>query len=121
VADRVDALPYLEDVFVVPDFRNLGIGTALLEAAERAAAARGDRAVSLAVSTVNSGARRLYARLGYVDAGIPVHHQPTSDPVAGSQGRAGSETVMDLVKRIDRLAAAMRAAGGSPGQAPAAG
>jgi len=77
--------------------------------------------VSLAVSTVNSGARRLYARLGYVDAGIPVHHQPTSDPVAGSQGRAGSETVMDLVKRIDRLAAAMRAAGGSPGEAPAAG
>jgi len=121
VADRVDALPYLEDVFVVPEFRNLGIGTALLEAAERAAAARGDRAVSLAVSTLNSGARRLYARLGYVDAGIPVHHQPTSDPVAGSQGRAGSETVMDLVKRIDRLAAAMRAAGGSPGEAPAAG
>ena len=43
-----------------------------------------------------------------------MHHQPTSDPVAGSQGRAGSETVMDLVKRIDRLAAAMRAAGGYP-------
>ncbi|MGA9114351.1 MAG: GNAT family N-acetyltransferase [Candidatus Dormiibacterota bacterium] len=120
VADRVDALPYLEDVFVVPDFRNLGIGTALLEAAERAAAARGDRAVSLAVSTLNSGARRLYARLGYVDVGVPVHRQPTSDPVTGSAGGFGSETVMDLVKRVDGLAATMRSANSSPGETPAA-
>ena len=117
----MDALPYLEDVFVVPEFRNLGIGTALLEAAERAAAARGDHAVSLAVSTLNSGARRLYARLGYVDAGVPAHRQPTSDPVTGSSAGSGSETVMDLVKRIDGLAAAMWAAGGSPEEAPAPG
>jgi predicted acetyltransferase len=106
---------------VVPEFRNLGIGTALLVAAERAAAARGDRAVSLAVSTLNSGARRLYARLGYVDAGVPVHRQPTSDPVTGNAGGPGSETVMDLVKRVDRLAVARRPAGGSPGETPAAG
>jgi GNAT superfamily N-acetyltransferase len=120
VADRVDALPYLEDVFVIPEFRNLGIGTALLEAAERAAAARGDRAVSLAVSTLNSGARRLYARLGYVNAGVPAHRQPTSDPVTGSAGRCGGETVVDLVKRVDRLAAAMRPARGSAAEAPPA-
>jgi len=101
----VDVLPYLEDVFVVPECRNRGIGTALLEAAERAAAEHGDTAVTLAVSTGNSGARRLYERLGYVDTGVPVHRQS-----AGTARPAGTlpfpgENVLDLVKRIDCLAA----------------
>jgi len=58
VAGVVDSLPYIEDVFVLPEWRNRGVGTALLEAAESAAAARGDRGVSLAVSTGNSAARQ---------------------------------------------------------------
>ncbi len=112
VAHPLDALPYLEDVFVVPECRNRGIGTALLEAAERAAAFHGDPGVSLAVSTGNSGAQRLYARLGYVDAGVPVHRQSTSDRAADGAGWSGSETVVDLVKRIDCLAATVRPDGG---------
>jgi GNAT superfamily N-acetyltransferase len=111
VADAVDDLPYLEDVFVVPEHRNRGIGTALLAAAEREAAARGHTGVSLAVSIGNSGARRLYARLGYVDAGVPIHRQPSSDPASAGPGWGGSENVVDLVKGIDRLAVAVGTAG----------
>lgn len=105
VAGIVDSLPYIEDVFVLPEWRNRGIGTALLEAAESAAAARGDRGVSLAVSTGNANARRLYTRLGYVDAGVPVHRHATTEPSYGGEGQSGNETVVDLVKRLDALAA----------------
>jgi hypothetical protein len=117
VAGIVDSLPYIEDVFVLPEWRNRGVGTALLEAAESAAAARGDRGVSLAVSTGNAGARRLYARLGYVDAGVPVHRHATTEPGFGGEGQGGGETVVDLVKQLDGLAAAFgpaaRGGGGS--------
>jgi GNAT superfamily N-acetyltransferase len=106
VAGIVDSLPYIEDVFVLPEWRNRGIGTALLEAAEGAAAARGDRGVSLAVSTGNASARRLYTRLGYVDAGVPVHRHATTEPSYGGEGQSGNETVVDLVKRLHGLTAA---------------
>jgi GNAT superfamily N-acetyltransferase len=102
----VDSLPYLEDVFVVPEWRNRGIGTALLEAAERAAAANGAAAVTLAVSTGNSGARRLYERLGYVDTGVPMHRQSTPEDGPRATLPGHGDNVVDLVKRIDCLAGA---------------
>ena len=52
---------------------------------------------------------------------MPVHRQPTSDPVTGGAEGPGSETVMDLVKQVDRLAAAMRPGDSSPGEIQAAG
>jgi ribosomal protein S18 acetylase RimI-like enzyme len=83
-------------------------------AAESAAASRGDRGVSLAVSTGNAAARRLYTRLGYVDAGVPVHRHATTEPGFDSDGRSGDENVIDLVKRLDGVAAAAwPAAGGN--------
>jgi GNAT superfamily N-acetyltransferase len=106
VAGVVDSLPYIEDVFVLPEWRDRGIGTALLEAAESAAAARGDQGVSLAVSTGNAAARRLYTRLGYVDAGVPVHRHATTEPGFQSDGHSGDENVIDLVKRLDGVASA---------------
>ena len=106
VAGVVDLLPYIEDVFVLPEWRNRGIGTALLEAAESAAAARGDRGVSLAVSTGNAAARRLYTRRGYVDAGVPEHRHASTEPGFDYEGRSGNGTVVDLVKRLDAVTAA---------------
>jgi GNAT superfamily N-acetyltransferase len=101
---RVDGLPYVEDVFVLPEHRNRGIGSALLEAAETAAAAQGDPAVTLAVSTGNAGARRLYERLGYVDAGVPVHRQSTAEDGPRQTLPSVNENVLDLVKQVDCLA-----------------
>jgi GNAT superfamily N-acetyltransferase len=59
----------IEDLFVAEHHRDRGIGTALLEASERAARASGHERIGLAVALENDGARRLYARHGYEDAG----------------------------------------------------
>lgn len=64
-------LPEIQDVFVLPDKRRLGIATQLTHAAENEARARGWARISLSVSQEgNSAARRLYEKLGYADAGV---------------------------------------------------
>jgi ribosomal protein S18 acetylase RimI-like enzyme len=63
--------PQLEDLWVVPARRGVGIGTALLEAVERAAADERAEALGLAVAVENEGARRLYRRHGYVQTEQP--------------------------------------------------
>ena len=65
-------LPEIQDMFVLPELRGRGIGTELVAAAERLARERGWARISLSVSVDgNPTARRLYERLGYVDAGVP--------------------------------------------------
>ncbi len=59
----------IEDLFVAERYRGRGIGTALLDASERAARESGYGRIGLAVALENDGARRLYARQGYEDAG----------------------------------------------------
>src|SRR6185436_709538 len=63
-------VPELQDVFVAPERRREGHAAALTRAAERLAAANGHDRLSLGVGVDNAGARRLYAKLGYVDAGL---------------------------------------------------
>ena len=63
-------LPEIQDVFVLPEKRRLGIATQLTHAAEEEARARGWNRISLSVSQEeNVAARHLYEKLGYVDAG----------------------------------------------------
>jgi GNAT superfamily N-acetyltransferase len=68
-------VPEVQDVFVLPERRSRGIATLLNHAAEREVRARGWDSISLSVSKDgNPAARRLYERLGYVEAGVePVH------------------------------------------------
>jgi predicted GNAT family acetyltransferase len=68
-------VPEVQDVYVLPEQRCRGIATLLNEAAEQEVRARGWDSISLSVSKDgNAAARRLYDRLGYVDAGLkPVH------------------------------------------------
>jgi GNAT superfamily N-acetyltransferase len=64
-------VPEIQDVFVLPECRRRGIAALLTHAAEREAAARGWESISLSVSQDgNIPARNLYAKLGYVDAGV---------------------------------------------------
>ncbi|MCR4402037.1 MAG: GNAT family N-acetyltransferase [Firmicutes bacterium] len=56
---------YIERVAVLPAWRGRGIGTQLLEAAEKRAKAAGIGKCSLDVDIDNEAARRLYERLGY--------------------------------------------------------
>jgi ribosomal protein S18 acetylase RimI-like enzyme len=73
---------YVAHVGVAPSFQGKGIGTALLQHAERQAHAQGFRRLSLDVSARNRRAQRLYERLGFhvvetrksFDASMPDHH-----------------------------------------------
>jgi ribosomal protein S18 acetylase RimI-like enzyme len=58
--------PQLEDLWVRPARRNDGIGSAILDAVERAAADGNADRLGLAVAVENEGARRLYRRRGYL-------------------------------------------------------
>jgi ribosomal protein S18 acetylase RimI-like enzyme len=56
----------LHDFAVLPEVRGSGIGTALLEEIERRARERGCSKITLEVHDSNEGAKRLYARFGFV-------------------------------------------------------
>jgi len=56
---------YLNVLATYPEFRGQGLGTRLLAVAEQLAAAAGAKGLSLIVFDTNTGARRLYERLGY--------------------------------------------------------
>jgi GNAT superfamily N-acetyltransferase len=66
---RAEQCVEIEDLYVAARERGQGIGASLLEASEAAARTRGYRLIGLAVALENAGARRLYARGGYRDAG----------------------------------------------------
>jgi GNAT superfamily N-acetyltransferase len=62
--------PEIQDVFVLPELRRRGIASQLTHAAEDEARRRGWDRISLSVSQEgNPEATRLYAKLGYADAG----------------------------------------------------
>ncbi len=61
----------VQDMFVLPELRGRGIGTALLHATEDEARARGATRLALTVSVDNAGARRLYESQGYAECEIP--------------------------------------------------
>lgn len=62
-------IPLLRHLFVDPDRRGGGVGTALLQAAEREAGVRGFPRITLIVGVDNPRARQLYLRLGYEPTG----------------------------------------------------
>lgn len=56
---------YVNVLAVLPAFRNLGLGSRLLSLAENLGRAAECRGMSIIVADANTGARRLYERLGY--------------------------------------------------------
>ena len=56
---------YINAVAAYPEWRGQGVGKALMEDCEEAAVASGAGAISLIVASENTGAHRLYLRLGY--------------------------------------------------------
>lgn len=65
---------HITNVAVHPDCRRRGVATELLRVAARRAVARGAVALTLEVRPSNDGARRLYARLGFVARGRRRHY-----------------------------------------------
>lgn len=70
VADRISDCAHVEDLFVMPHLRSLGIGARILAVAERLAISRDFMRIGLAVGIDNPRARALYERLGYADTGF---------------------------------------------------
>jgi GNAT superfamily N-acetyltransferase len=62
-----DTAPYgaLEDFYITPDVRGLGIGTGMLDYACQRADGRGCAYVEVAARPDSRAARRLYARMGF--------------------------------------------------------
>lgn len=57
---------YVNVLAVMPAFRNIGLGTLLLDHADETGREQGARGMSLIVSDANPNAQRLYERCGYV-------------------------------------------------------
>lgn len=64
-------VPLVHQLAVAPEFRRLGVATALLDSAERLAAARGSSRIGITVGLFDEygPAQRLYAKRGYVPDG----------------------------------------------------
>jgi len=92
--------PELQDVFVLPERRRQGIAGELTRAAEREAAARGHDRLALTVSAADRGAQRLYADLGYVDAGIPPTRVRGTITIRGEPLEV-DDTLLHREKRLD--------------------
>ena len=69
----------VENIYVVPDARNDGVGSALLSAAEEALAAEGADVVSLESMADNDAARRFYRSHGYSPHRIEFEKATESD------------------------------------------
>lgn len=101
-ATRIPVGASISDLYVIPQLRGLGIGTALLKTCEALARAADIHEVSLAVNpTDNLRAKRHYERMGYRDPG----GQPYLDATYTRVGEDGSayeyeDWVVDMVKRV---------------------
>jgi GNAT superfamily N-acetyltransferase len=91
---HVEDAPHVEDLFVADVHRRRGVGTRLLGEVEREARRLGHDRISLVVGTRNDGARRLYVRLGYVDAGLGEFEVP------GAAGGGKADVCTALVKGL---------------------
>lgn len=84
-------------MWVAPEARRSGLGTALIEVAERWAAGWGARETVLWVVAANTGARRFYERLGFVtlrdgpdaDAGRQYESVAMRRPITPLEGTPG--------------------------------
>lgn len=76
----------VDNVFVEDSARDSGVGSQLLEAAERLLRQEGADVLSLSVLAANEGARRLYERAGYVPHRIELEKPVRSDTDTNEDG-----------------------------------
>lgn len=71
----------IDNVVTAPEYRNLGVGSKMLEELLRLGAERGITAYTLEVRVSNAPAIRLYEKFGFVSEGIrpEFYEKPTED------------------------------------------
>lgn len=94
-------IPEISDLNVLPDYRNHGIGTALINACEMMAKERGYTDIGLGVGmTADYGnAQRLYVRLGYIPDKKGLHYKFNSLKY-GNQVTVDDDLVLFFTKII---------------------
>jgi ribosomal protein S18 acetylase RimI-like enzyme len=65
IVDRIGRVPMLHRLNVAAGYRRRGVGTQMIDAAERMLRAAGCSRLAVGVDLENDGAARLYRRLGY--------------------------------------------------------
>lgn len=70
IVEKEPAYAYVTDLVVLESCRGTGIGTALLQAAEARAVARGAWRMRIGVLSANTVAHHLYRTRGYVDSEV---------------------------------------------------
>ncbi len=92
--------PEIQDLNVRPDYRRRGIGSALLDAAERRIAERSDFAgIGFGLYADYGAAQRLYIKRGYLPDGRGLHYG-SNPAVAGETYRVDDDLVLYLVKML---------------------
>ena len=60
----------IEDVFVLPEYRSLGVGRALISACREWAVEKGANGITLQVASRNARARKFYEELGFREISV---------------------------------------------------
>ena len=96
----VEQIPEIQDFNVLPQYRRRGIGTALMDEAERRIAERSDIVgIGVGLYADYGAAQRMYARRGYVPDGRGIMYD--NQAVApGSQVTVDDSLVLQLTKRL---------------------
>ncbi len=92
--------PDVEDLLVSEVYRSQGIGTQILQAAERLVRERGLDRIGLGVDVRNPRARALYERTGYRDAGLGLHSEHGEYLNQAGGVTTWEETCVYLVKSL---------------------
>lgn len=98
---RKMTIPEIQDLFVAPDFRQRGIGAALVGHCEAAAKLRGYTEIGIGVGLYRDygAAQRLYVRRGYLPDGAGVVYE--NEQVTPGEMRAVDDFLcLKLVKRL---------------------
>lgn len=101
VHEKITDCPDLENIEVVPEMRGQGVGTMLIQEAEKLCKERGFSKVGLGVSIENLEARKLYEKLGYKDSGLGEFEITFSWKEKESDSeREVRETIVYLIKNL---------------------
>ena len=97
---RDAGIPEIQDLNVRRDYRRRGIGSALLDEAERRIAERSDTAgIAFGLYADYGAAQRLYIKRGYMPDGRGLHYR-ARPVVAGETYRVDDDLLLYLVKRL---------------------
>ncbi len=100
---RERGIPETKDLNVRPEFRRRGIGSALLDEAERLIAVRSDLAgIGFGLYADYGAAQRLYIKRGYMPDGRGLHYG-ANPAVAGETYRVDDDLALYLVKQLGKI------------------